>query len=163
MTLVIRKVEIPVTEELVNLSVDESQLPFVGITSEIVHASLSKPLETQWVIYSNEIAVGFFLLDQDYANTMKDAPAGAVGLRAYFIDQRYQGLGLAKSSLSLITEEFDSWLSIAPCDLYLTVNCKNTIAYQLYQKVGFVDTGELYLGGAAGPQHIMCFKSKKPR
>lgn len=163
MTLVIRKVEVPVTEELVNLSVDESQLPFVGVTSEIVQASLTKPLETQWAIYSNDIAVGFFLLDQDYGNTMKDAPAGAVGLRAYFIDQRYQGLGLAQLSLSLITEEFHSWLNIAPCELYLTVNCKNEIAYQIYRKVGFEDTGERYLGGAAGPQHIMCFKSKKPR
>ncbi|MGR5287891.1 GNAT family N-acetyltransferase [Vibrio maritimus] len=163
MTLTIRKIDVPVTEELVNLSVEDSQLPFVGITSEIVHKSLTKPLETQWVIYSNDIAVGFFLLDQGYASTMSDAPSGAIGLRAYFIDKRYQGLGLAKASLNLITGQFHSWLNIAPCDLYLTVNCKNTVAYQLYQKVGFDDTGDLYLGGEAGPQHIMCFKSKKTR
>ena len=37
----------------------------------------------------------------------------------------------------------------------LTVNCKNLHAYKLYELGGFIDTGELYLGGRSGPQHIM--------
>ncbi|GAM64435.1 histone acetyltransferase HPA2 [Vibrio ishigakensis] len=39
--------------------------------------------------------------------------------------------------------------------VYLTVNCKNPAAFQCYLKAGFVDTEELYLGGDAGPQHVM--------
>jgi hypothetical protein len=39
--------------------------------------------------------------------------------------------------------------------IYLTVNCKNFIAFSCYQKGGFEYTNEKYLGGAAGPQFIM--------
>ncbi|WP_370737075.1 GNAT family N-acetyltransferase [Vibrio ruber] len=39
--------------------------------------------------------------------------------------------------------------------LQLTVNCRNKAAYHCYSKCGFEDTGELYLSGPAGPQHIM--------
>lgn len=39
--------------------------------------------------------------------------------------------------------------------VYLTVNCRNVAAYQCYLKAGFQDTGNLYHGGPAGPQHIM--------
>ncbi|MFW1170057.1 GNAT family N-acetyltransferase, partial [Vibrio parahaemolyticus] len=29
------------------------------------------------------------------------------------------------------------------------------VAYNCYCKCGFEDTGELYLGGPVGPQHVM--------
>ncbi|GMQ46592.1 GNAT family N-acetyltransferase [Vibrio sp. 10N] len=161
MTITVQLAPNPATEELVNLSVDSSQVEFVGVVSDILQASLAKPSESQWVIYSNDIAVGFFLLDQDYANTIDGVPKGAIGLRAFFIDQRYQGLGLAKAAIKLITQGFSTWLNQSCTELYLTVNCRNKPAYELYIKSGFVDTQTLYLGGEAGPQHIMCFKSKK--
>ena len=37
----------------------------------------------------------------------------------------------------------------------LTVNVRNQVARQLYLRHGFTDTGELYLGGSAGPQHVL--------
>jgi hypothetical protein len=40
-------------------------------------------------------------------------------------------------------------------NIFLTVNCQNSTAKDLYLKGGFEDTNNLYHGGAAGPQHIM--------
>jgi predicted GNAT family acetyltransferase len=37
----------------------------------------------------------------------------------------------------------------------LTVNVRNDVARRLYLRGGFVDTGELHLGGSAGPQHVL--------
>lgn len=152
----------PVTEEVANLSVNSEQVQYVGIITDILSESMPKQGESQWVIYSNDIAVGFFILDLAYSQTIASCPLGAVGLRAFFIDRRYQGLGLAKAAIETILTNYENWLNCNGADLYLTVNCRNQSAYKLYQKFGFEDTNELYLGGEAGPQHIMCFKSKKP-
>lgn len=39
--------------------------------------------------------------------------------------------------------------------MVLTVNARNPAARAVYLAGGFADTGELYLGGPAGPQHVM--------
>jgi RimJ/RimL family protein N-acetyltransferase len=39
--------------------------------------------------------------------------------------------------------------------LVLTVNVRNPAARAVYVRGGFVDAGELYLGGSAGPQHVL--------
>ena len=37
----------------------------------------------------------------------------------------------------------------------LTVDVRNVEAYAAYLAGGFIDTGELHLGGGAGPQHVL--------
>jgi hypothetical protein len=37
----------------------------------------------------------------------------------------------------------------------LTVNVRNPVARAVYVRGGFVDAGELHLGGSAGPQHVL--------
>ena len=39
--------------------------------------------------------------------------------------------------------------------LVLTVNVRNPAARAVYLGGGFVDGGEQYLGGSAGPQHVL--------
>ena len=39
--------------------------------------------------------------------------------------------------------------------LLLLVHCRNSRGVAVYRKAGFVDTGELFGGGRAGPQHLM--------
>ena len=38
--------------------------------------------------------------------------------------------------------------------IVLSVNVRNPVAIRTYARAGFADTGELYLGGTAGPQHV---------
>ncbi len=39
--------------------------------------------------------------------------------------------------------------------MVLTVNVRNQVARRLYLRHGFSDSGQLYLGGNAGPQHVL--------
>ncbi|MCW8344672.1 GNAT family N-acetyltransferase [Vibrio sp. ZSDZ65] len=148
-------------EYVLMLSVPDEQRPYIGYINEIIDQSCQKPEETQWVICQAGKPVGFFLLDSAYANRYSFCPQGSIGFRSFLIDQQYQGQGIAKRAIRQIQEQYMVWLGKDQSDLYLTVNCKNALARSLYVKAGFMDTEQLYLGGEAGPQHIMCFKSKK--
>ncbi|OAD19703.1 GCN5-related N-acetyltransferase [Candidatus Thiomargarita nelsonii] len=135
-----------------NLSVHEEQLQYVGAIKELLEQK-----EEGWeyhVIKEEGIIVGFFNVDVVYDQRYTFAEMGALGLRAFFIDKNHQGKGIAKKALS----QLGQYLSDNYPDrrnIYLTVNCKNTVAYRAYLSSGFIDSGDLYYGDTAGPQHIM--------
>lgn len=99
--------------------------------------------------------IGFFSIDTAYSARYSFASPAALGLRNFFLDRHYQGKGLGAMSLAALpgylAAQYAAWQRI-----YLTVNCKNTCAYKLYQRAGFKDSGKLYYGGSSGPQYIMC-------
>ena len=99
--------------------------------------------------------IGFFSIDTAYSTRYSFASPAALGLRNFFLDRHYQGKGLGAMSLAALpgylAAQYAAWQRI-----YLTVNCKNTGAYKLYQRAGFKNSGELYYGGSSGPQYIMC-------
>ena len=99
--------------------------------------------------------VGFFKLDIAYSNNYEFCPATGLGLRAFALDKNQQGKGLGtravKALFPYLRAHYASFEFI-----YLTVNLKNPGAIACYEKGGFEKTDELYLGGEAGPQHIMC-------
>ncbi len=138
--------------QLRNLAVTDDQLPYVGT----VEALLEHQMEG-WcyqVICREEKAVGFFNLDELYGERYEFADEKDLGFRAFFIDRRYQGMGIG----SLVLKELKAYVSTNyphRTSVVLTVNCKNKLAYQLYVKCGFQDDGDLYHGGNAGPQHIL--------
>jgi RimJ/RimL family protein N-acetyltransferase len=99
--------------------------------------------------------VGFYRLD--YAPTIvawKPICSASVGLRAFLIDQSLQGRGLAPRAIVACCEDLRQRHPERRL-LALNVNCRNVAAIRAYRKSGFVDTGELYFGGSAGPQHLM--------
>ncbi|MGU3192760.1 GNAT family N-acetyltransferase, partial [Vibrio cholerae] len=81
-------------------------------------------------------------------------PSDGLGLRFFVIDKSQQGKGLGtkavKALFDYLKKSYPSFKSV-----YLTVNCQNQAARTCYLKGGFEDNGERYLGGPAGPQHIM--------
>ncbi|MGC7893686.1 GNAT family N-acetyltransferase [Vibrio anguillarum] len=106
------------------------------------------------LIIENEQVVGFFVLDLSYSDTYSFSDPKVLGIRALLIDQNHQGLGIASKAMNLLPSYV---ISNYPGfeRLQLTVNCRNKAAYNFYLKCGFEDTGNLYLGGPVGPQHIM--------
>ena len=97
--------------------------------------------------------VGLFRLQFDY-DTHDFARPGEVGIRFFLVNQADQGRGIAGAALALLPALVREIEPGAP-SLALTVNVRNPGAKRAYEKAGFVDLKELYLGGAAGPQHIM--------
>lgn len=140
-------------EEVRKVELAQEQIKFAGTAEEF----LLDDCETTHlhVIKYQEHIVGFFKLDVAYSDNYEFCPSGAIGLRAFAVDKNYQGKGLGTKAvvalLAYLKENYASYHSI-----YLTVNCKNPRAFSCYQKAGFEDTQLQYLGGEAGPQHIMC-------
>ncbi|MEJ5125397.1 GNAT family N-acetyltransferase [Comamonas sp. MYb21] len=139
-------------ERVLALSLHEAQQPYVAPMAQTL-AELHPGLSAHLIGHGEQIA-GFFLIDQDYAQHYPFASADSVGLRSFFVDQRFQGMGLAKRSLQALPAYLQAQ-GMAATAVFLTVNCKNAAAIPLYRQCGFADTGELYLGGGYGPQHIM--------
>ena len=138
--------------EVLKLSVTETQKPYVGTIDE-VFANLT-PQRDCHVLEVGEDIVGFFIIDRAYAEQYDFCEAGHLGFRAYFIDQHHQGQGYGKASVYLLHDYLMAEYPAYPA-VVLTVNCRNGKARQLYLDGGFVDNGELYHGGAVGPQHIL--------
>ncbi|MDD7908845.1 MULTISPECIES: GNAT family N-acetyltransferase [Pseudovibrio] len=150
--VVVRHLEKTDLDELFAVSVTEEQLKFVGTTQEIVEAA--PDTSHLHVIVDGDKIVGMFNLDTAYPNTYDFAKTGELGFRAFLIGHEYQGRGLAKKAMEALRKHLEAHYA-KHGSIVLTVNCKNPVAYRLYLATGFEDTGELYHGGAAGPQHIL--------
>ncbi len=136
---------------LVSVKPEQSEFT-VGNIDDII--SSLKEHEHPHLIISNGEVAGFFLLDLSYTETYGFSDSKALGVRALFVDHRFQGLGVATKAINLLP----SYVVKRYPDfqvLQLTVNCRNKPAYHCYCKCGFEDTGDLYLGGPVGPQHVM--------
>ena len=107
-----------------------------------------------FVIEHDGNLVGCFMIDTTYAEKMEFCDSNGLGLRNVVIDHRMQGKGIGVQAIISLLNNIKAFYPDHN-QLYLTVNCRNAGAIKCYLKAGFVDTGELYLGGDAGPQHIM--------
>src|SRR5690606_32777909 len=106
-------------------------------------------------ILVGDTPVGFYRLD--FAPTIaarRSSGEASGGLRAFFLDVDWQGRGLGTRAVRACCEDVQARHPGRRL-LALNVNCRNVVAINAYRKAGFVDTGELYLGGSAGPQHLM--------
>ncbi|CAG9296467.1 GNAT family N-acetyltransferase [Celerinatantimonas diazotrophica] len=135
------------------LRVKQEQEKFIVGNADEVIAALQQH-EHPHVIIENDQVVGFFFLDLLYSKTHHFTHSKALGVRALVVDYRFQGRGIATKAITSLPDY--ARLNYPQFEvLQLTVNCRNTAAYDCYAKCGFEDTGQLYLGGPAGPQHIM--------
>jgi len=134
------------------LAVNYEQTRYVGTVKELLNGKLKT-----WnyhVIIAGVDIVGFFNIDTGYPSSYSFTRSDELGLRAFFIGSSNQGKGYGKAAAMelkpYLVREYSSYSSIA-----LTVNCNNPAAYKCYLGAGFEDTGALYQGEKAGPQHIM--------
>ena len=141
--------DIPV---LPSITVHDDQVKFVGTAKDFL-ADKNESTHLH-VIKHNDQLIGCFKIDIAYADDYDFCTEGSIDLRTFLIDARQQGRGLGTSAVKALFPYLKENYANYP-RLYLTVNCKNPAAYTCYQKAGFHETGEQYLGGAAGPQHIM--------
>src|SRR3546814_16120616 len=99
--------------------------------------------------------VGFYRLDfRPTIVARRSIGETSVGLRAFFLDVDWQGRGLGTRAVQACCEDVHARHPDRRL-LALNVNCRNVAAVNAYRKAGLVDTGELYLGGSAGPKHPM--------
>lgn len=131
------------------LVVSDEQLDFVDPLSEALEAHAG-----DWddhVIVADDQVVGFFQIDS--SRSTPRIP-DQLELHEVRIGSVYQGRGYGKAFMTLLGDYLAATYPGWP-DVCLSVNCRNETAYRIYQQGGFVDTGEIYHGGSAGPQHVM--------
>jgi GNAT superfamily N-acetyltransferase len=142
----------PLRDAVLALAPTAEQERWSGAAAQTLPAAEADPRRHPFVILDEQgTPAGFFVLDE----TPSPAdPTADLVLRAFFVDQAHQGRGTASRALAALAGLVSGELPAARTVL-LTVNVRNQVARQLYLRHGFTDTGELYLGGSAGPQHVL--------
>jgi RimJ/RimL family protein N-acetyltransferase len=140
-------------EAVLALGLGPGQEQFSGAPAKTLAIGDAMASREHVVIVRRGVAVGYFQLDRD---SVPGAPSGpdVIGLRAFLVDRAAQGQGVAGSAMAAlpayVRARFPERRRVA-----LTVNVTNPAAIAVYRRAGFADTGEVYLHGDAGPQHVL--------
>jgi RimJ/RimL family protein N-acetyltransferase len=127
------------------------QEEFSGRADQTLPLAERDPARHPYVLVEDGAPVAFFVLDE----TPPDAdPSADLLLRGFFVDASAQGRGVAARAVAALPDVVRRDFPTAR-SLVLTVNVRNPAARAVYVRGGFVDAGELYLGGSAGPQHVL--------
>lgn len=137
------------------LAVHPEQLPFVGHAGDSLADVAVCPGSEALALLHDGIVVGYVRIDRR-ATALGDHPLaeGAVALRSFLIDASRQGQGLGGEALEAIR----AYVAARHPDrerILLTVNVRNAAAVRAYLRAGYRDSGGLYHGGSAGPQHVL--------
>jgi RimJ/RimL family protein N-acetyltransferase len=149
----------PVTPALADavraLQVAPGQGDYVGDTAFNLVQAQADPLSEAMAILADGTVAGFYRLDfAPNAVAGRGFGAPSVGLRAFMLDRAWQGRGLGARATAALCADLQRRHPRRRL-LVLTVNCRNTAAIATYRRAGCIDTGELFRGGRAGPQHLM--------
>ena len=150
---------VPVTPELhpalLQLCVTTPQRDFVGDIATSLGDSAGCTSSAPMAILRGDTPVGYYRIEANAGSVCgRDFDRPTIGLRSFFIDHRWQRQGLASQALTALVADLSLRHPTARL-LILLVNCRNLPALRLYLRAHFVDTGELYHGGRAGPQHLL--------
>jgi RimJ/RimL family protein N-acetyltransferase len=143
-------------ERLLILAPRPDQERFAGRLTETLPAAEADPHREPVAILEGDEPVGFFVLHRGPAAGELAPEARDVLLRAFLVDARAQGRGIATRALAALPDYVAARLP-GVRRIVLTVNVKNPVAIRTYERAGFVEAAHpprLYLGGAAGPQHV---------
>lgn len=153
---------LPEDKDLVShIEIKENQSSFVSSPVQVLTfiQEVGDPkINCPYQIEASGKTIGFFTLNF-YCPLVAGADPFFFGgendcrLESFMIDRKFQGKGFGKAALTEIVA-FLSKNHPEIRSLKLSVNFLNDKAKSLYLKFGFHDTGEIFKGGTAGPQHI---------
>ncbi|MBU3004975.1 hypothetical protein [Paraglaciecola arctica] len=106
------------------------------------------------VIKKKGSVVGMFRVDTRFHFNLAFASADTPGIRSFIIDQDKQEQGLGTETCRMMSFYLRGVVPMAR-GAYMLVNVNNTGAYKSCCRGGWSDTGEKYILGHTGPQHIL--------
>ncbi len=141
----------PLREAALRLAPHPAQEEFSGRADQTLPLAERDPARHPYVRLEGGAPVGFLVLDETPSAA---DPSADLLLRGFFVDAGAQGRGVATRAVAALPDVVRRDFPAART-LVLTVNVRNPVARGVYVRGGFVDAGELYLGGSAGPQHVL--------
>ena len=135
--------------EILKLEVFDNQKSFVATNNISIIEAYIALTENNHVftfgIYKDDIPIGFLMIGFDVNSDDEGAPRIAKGnynIWRLMIDKKFQGQGFGKEAMDLALE----FVNTFPCGTakycWLSYECDNEVARQLYKSVGFVETDE---------------------
>jgi diamine N-acetyltransferase len=123
--------------DVVALTVTPEQAEFVAPNVYSIAEAYLEPTWTPLAIYAGDDLVGFTLFG-------RDDETGRWWLMRYMIDARHQGKGYGTAALRMV---IDLMVKRHGCgEIFLGYAPDNDVAGRLYERIGFVPTGEV-VGG----------------
>lgn len=147
-------------EALSSYELDEQQAVFALVPKYILSNDvlMNNPLRTQYSILYNGEPVGLFSLDLSEDRLIYTDNQASILLRAFSIMPKHQGKGIAKSTMLSLPDLIHQYYPEVN-EIVFGVNYENELAYNLYLKTGYKDSGKTYQG-VKGPQHCMLMRLK---
>lgn len=140
---------------LVALRPAPEQEEFSASADRTLPEAITNPARTPFAVCADGEPVGFGVLDREgYLDELVDAPERAALLRGFYVAARHQGRGIGTAAAAQVPALAAGLYDDADL-VVLTVNERNPAAITAYERAGFRDTGVRYLGGDAGPQHVL--------
>ncbi|MGB3892376.1 MAG: GNAT family N-acetyltransferase [Priestia megaterium] len=137
----------------------KEQLIYTALPAEALAKCKEKRDRTPVLILTENKVAGFFVLDAGKAVKEYTESSGALLIRSYSIHPDYQGKGVGKKSLKLLSSFINHHFPTKN-EVVLGVNHKNTAAQHLYKRSGFVDTNR-HIFGSQGKQFVYQMDIKK--
>jgi GNAT superfamily N-acetyltransferase len=140
---------------LLELGVHPAQRCYVGLIEDLLADDLRCPDSEAMAIVHGETPVGYYRIERKVSVAIgRDLEPPSLGLRAFFIDWRWQRRGFGVLAMRALLADLAIRHPRA-AQLALMVNCSNREALALYRRLGFVGTDELYHGGRTGPLWLL--------
>lgn len=114
--------------ECICLKIKEDQKGFVADNAQsLAEAKFEEGLYTR-AIYSDDTMIGFVLFDYD-------AEISGWSMSRFMIGEQYQGRGLGKEAVRQFLKYMKEEMKVH--ELYISVEVDNTVACEMYEKIGF--------------------------
>ncbi|WP_026697161.1 GNAT family N-acetyltransferase [Alkalicoccus chagannorensis] len=130
---------------LADYALPKEQQRYASLPLQAIRDAEEIPGRYPVLIRSGGQAAGFFLLDRWPGTKAYTDDREALLLRSYSIQTRYQGMGMAGASLAELPAFVRAHFP-ACTKVLLAVNEQNTAAQRVYERGGFVRTGETRMG-----------------
>ena len=140
---------------MLGLGVRPEQGAWVGSMVDVLADLAHCPKSESMSIWRRRRVVGHYRIDPDARSVAGHGfVKPTLGLRAFFIDARWQGQGLGRAALDAMLLDLVARHPAAR-QLALCVSADNSVARRLYLHTGFVDSGELNHDGRGQAQHLL--------
>ncbi|MDQ8046428.1 MAG: GNAT family N-acetyltransferase [Solirubrobacteraceae bacterium] len=140
---------------VLSLAPSEEEAVWSGRASDTLPAAEADPTRHPVAMIDEAgVPVGFLVLDLGARSRRYARGGDEIGVHGFFVDLGHRRRGIARGAIealpAYVAEHHPQITSIA-----LTVVVENRPAVGAYLAGGMHDTGDLFLGGTNGPQHVM--------